>query len=225
MAVYSHRMPAVRAIVVEDDPFARATVAASLRLHGVDVVAECGNAGDAVRAAETHAPDVAVTDLDLGGGPNGMVVAHALRRALPSIGVVMLTSYSDPRMLGATLAQVPEGTEYVVKQSVTDTAMLGLAIDRAILAAPGATRPRPVTAAPTQADLTDVQLETLRLVAEGLTTTEIARRRGVSAGSVERTIARVGRILGVEAGEGENQRVLLTRAFLRLTGRDHAPAG
>ena len=210
-------MSPIRTIVVEDDPFARSTVAAALRGHGIDVVAECGNAADAVAMAAGTDPQAAVTDLDLGRGPNGVAVAHALRRANPAIGIVLLTNHVDPRSVGTPLAQVPPGTEYVVKQSVEDIEILTLAIERSILAAPGHSAPRPATNQPVGAELTDAQMETLRMVAEGLTNSEIARRRGVSEGGVERMVGRLITVLGIEEQPGYNRRMLLARAFETLS--------
>ena len=48
MPTAPHAQP-LRVLVLEDDPFTRATVASSLRLHGLDVVAEVGTGGAAVR--------------------------------------------------------------------------------------------------------------------------------------------------------------------------------
>ena len=158
-----------------------------------------------------------MTDLDLGRGPNGVAVAHALRRANPAIGIVLLTNHVDPRSVGTPLAQVPPGTEYVVKQSVEDIEILTLAIERSILAAPGHSAPRPATNQPVGAELTDAQMETLRMVAEGLTNSEIARRRGVSEGGVERMVGRLITVLGIEEQPGYNRRMLLARAFETLS--------
>jgi len=210
-------VPPIRAIVVEDDPFARSTVSAALQGHGIDVVASCGTAADAVAMAADTNPDVAVTDLDLGRGPNGVAVAHALRRANPAIGIVLLTSHVDPRSVGTPLAQVPEGTEYVVKQSVEDIATLVLAMERSIMAAPGHSTPRPATTQPMGAALTDAQIDTLRLVAEGLTNAEIARRREVSVAAVERMVGRLITVLAIEEQPGYNRRMLLARSFETLS--------
>lgn len=210
-------MRPIRAIVIEDDAFARSTITGSLRLHGIEVVASCANAADAVRMAAETSPDVAVTDLHLGRGPSGAVLAHVLRRANPAIGIVLLTGHADPRSVGADPAQVPAGTEYVVKQSLDDVATLVLSVERAILAAPGAGTVRPATTAPGRAALTDAQVETLRLLAEGLTNGEIARRRGVTVYAIDRMLGRLFVALRLEDEPGYSRRALLVRAFESMT--------
>jgi len=66
--------------------------------------------------------------------------------------------------------------------------------------------------------LTDSQAECLRLLAYGLSNAEIARIRVVTEKSVERTISRLAREWGVDAGGPVNQRVALARHYFTLTG-------
>lgn len=209
-------MQSMRALVVEDDAFSRSIIAAALSGRGVDVVGECGNGTDAVALASDTLPDVLVTDLDLGRGPNGLAVAHVLRRTNLTIGVVLLTNHADPRSAGTSLTQVPTGTEYITKQSVRDIDVLVHAMERAVLAAPGRSAPHPPTTQATRSVLTDAQMETLRLVAEGLSNAEIARRRWVTERGVERMIERLIVILGVREQQGYNRRMALARAFEAL---------
>ena len=207
---------ALRVLLLEDEAFTRATVAGSLRLHGLDVVAEAANGGEAMRMARVTRPDVLVADLDLGGGPDGIATAHALRNEHPRLAVVLLTAYSDPRLLTTTVGQAPKGAEYVIKQAVADASQLVLAIERAVRASPGSGAVRPTTSQPLMADLTDVQLDTLRMLAEGMTNAEIAAARGVSTNTVERAVARIAVILGVQSNGPGNERVLLARAYLAM---------
>jgi len=206
----------LRVLLLEDEAFTRATVAGSLRLHGLDVVAEAASGGEAMRLARATSPDVLVADLDLGGGPDGIATAHALRNEHPRLAVVLLTAYADPRLLTTTVGQAPAGAEYVIKQTVADASQLVLAIERAARAAPGAGAVRPATSEPLMADLTDVQLDTLRMLAEGMTNAEIAAARGVSTNTVERAVARTAAILGVQSDGPGNMRVLLARAYLAM---------
>lgn len=73
-----------------------------------------------MRCAQARPPAGAVLDLDLGEGPTGIDLAHGLRRLIPTLPIVMLTSYSDPLHAGLT-RELPTGVPYVVK-SATSTA-------------------------------------------------------------------------------------------------------
>ena len=66
--------------------------------------------------------------------------------------------------------------------------------------------------------LTDVQIETMRMVAEGLSNAEIAERRVVAVKSVENLIARIAKQLDIDNDGGRNQRVMITREYYRLIG-------
>ena len=215
--------PAIRArvMVVEDNAFTRTTVCGALRDAGINVVADSGTAADALDLASRFAPHAAVVDLDLGDGPNGIDLAVALREFLPGIGIVILTSFADPRLTGRNIDHLPGGSVYVVKSELSDTRLLARAIgnsmrmaaDRRLASTPMAARPKGTTAG-----LTDAQVEVARMVAEGLSNAEIANRRGISATSVERLIMRVARELGIETTSASNRRVLIAREYLRQTG-------
>lgn len=201
----------MRLLVVDDDDFSRTTVAAALAGQGMDIVATGAGVAEAMQAPLVDV-DVAVLDLDLGDGPTGIDLAHALRRVNPAIGIVLLTSFSDPRLLASSLADLPDASAYVVKQSLTDIRMLTTAIegcspDSANSAAP-----------PPRVPLTDAQVETLRLLAYGLSNAEIARVRVVTEKSVEQAIKRAALALDIDSGPTANQRVALARAFFDLTG-------
>ena len=79
-------MKNARLILVEDDPFTRATLGDALVMHGFDIRARVGNAFDAIEAQRTHDPQVALLDLDLGIGASGIDVAISLRKYNPKIG-------------------------------------------------------------------------------------------------------------------------------------------
>lgn len=208
----------IRVLLLEDEALLRLTLASTLPDNTMSVVGHFGEAAAAVAVADRTAFDVLVTDLDLsqGPGPNGIVVANVLRRANPRLGVVLLTSYADPRLVGAKLSQVPEGTEYVRKQDVRDIETLRTAIRHA------AHRTGDAAAAHSTVALTDTQIETMRLVAKGLTNTEIARQRVVTERAVEKSISRIAQSLGHEADATRNPRALIVRAYYEMAGAGSA---
>jgi len=206
---------ALRVMLVEDDDFTRVTLRAALEKFNLQVVAEAADAKNAITKAVEARAQVGIFDLDLGPGPTGIDVANGVRRMLPDIGVVILTSYEDPRLLSASLAQVPRGAGYIVKQSLVD-------LDFLVEAVVGSLQGRDSTQAP-RVDLTDAQIETLRLLACGLTNSEIARARVVEVKSVEQTISRTAKRLGIDGDGTLNQRVALARAYYKLVGSRMSP--
>lgn len=210
-----------RVLVVDDQPFTAATVQAALAGRGLETRA-CGSARDALALVRDWQPDVAVLDLDLGAGPTGIDLAHALRRELPEVGLAMLTTYRDPRLAGAGLPALPVGTVYRCKQDLVDIALLVDTI-RLLERAPLDRRSTEAMVTGPTAGLTDTQVEVLLMVGDGVTTAEIAARRGVSASAIEQTIARICDRLGLAKDPTLNQRVQLVQALNRLRGQVRSP--
>lgn len=201
---------AVSLLLVEDDAFTRATLAAALKSYGLRSISAVGSAREAL--AFEDLPEVAVLDLDLGPGPTGIDLAIALRERRPDIGIILLTSYDDPRLIAADLPAAPRGTRHLRKREIEDIAVVASTITAA------ATYPHAPTAVPS-IDLSEAQIEVLRAVAEGLSTAEIARQRGVSVNAVEHAITRLCEHFGLERDSARNQRVRLAAEYHALTGQ------
>ena len=110
-------MPNPRVLVVEDDDFTRNLLISALRSQDCDVVLESASATYALKTASRMRIDVAVLDLNLGRGPTGLDLALGLRRNIPEIGILFLTSYKDPRLLGNSTQLAPHGSVYLEKNS------------------------------------------------------------------------------------------------------------
>ena len=206
-------------LLVDDDDFTRVTLAATMRALGFTVVGDAASAAAAMRAAR-HAPDVAMLDLDLGEGPTGIDLAIALRAALPGVGIVILSAYQDPRLMGQRQPALPSGSIYLVKGLIADPEILGRAVRMAAdpsthTAATQMVREAPVA---TLAALRDQQVEIMRLVALGCSNAEIARRQSLNEASVEKAVARLIKHFDLKAGKDQNQRVLIAQLYFRLAG-------
>ena len=70
--------------------------------------------------------------------------------------------------------------------------------------------------------LTENQLDVLRMVAAGMSTQAIAQDKCVGLKAVEQTISRLCQLLDVPRDSQRNQRVRLARAYLELTGKADA---
>ncbi len=210
----------IHVLVVEDDAFTRTTVCDALRYHGVHVMGDAGTASEAIAIAMASRVDVALLDLDLGGGPGGIDVAQALRRHQPDVGIVILTTYEDPRLARKSAATLPEDIVYIVKRELSDGGTLPRALQNAIAVATIEEAPMPRARRGSVAPplLTETQIEVMRLVAEGCSNARIAQLRFVTEGAVEKQIHRTARLLGIDASVDQNVRVQLARAYFRVTG-------
>lgn len=208
-------MSLARVLVVEDDSFIRNTLTALLGQRGFEVVGATDNAEEAIILQQLHHPEVLLTDLDLGIGPNGVDIATSLREKNSQLGIIILTSFSDPRFAASGNQKMPRGTMYFTKSRISDISVLFTSILR-VKHLPLAEVRRSDAE---KNHLTETQIEILRLVSEGKTTASIAKDRNVSEKSVEAIIARIHSSLALPRDKSFNPRVQLTRAFFALSGK------
>jgi two-component system response regulator NreC len=186
-------------IVLADD---HAVVRSGLRLlldaeAGLHVVAEAGNTADALRLAKAHRPAVLVLDLNMPEGPGGATavsgassldILPTLANDVPATRVVILTMQEDPQFARRALAG--GAAAYVLKEAAD--AELVEAVRRA---AAGEVYLNPrlgaqLAAAPAEPagppdDLTEREVEILRLIALGHTNAEIGGQLYLSVRTVE----------------------------------------
>jgi two-component system response regulator DesR len=83
----------IRVLLAEDQAMVRGALSALLsREQDIEVVAEVARGDEVVEVALSAQPDVALLDIEMPGG-DGLAAAHALRTALPTCRVVILTTF------------------------------------------------------------------------------------------------------------------------------------
>lgn len=213
-ALCNTRLMSFRLGLLEDESLMRLTLATSLETAGYEVVVQSDTVSDFLAQARTHHLDAVVLDLYLGKGPTGLDAAAELRRIHPDLGVVFLTSFEDPRLLQERDQSLPEDCVYLVKRDVRTIALLTDAIERAV---------NKVPREPGYSQLgmlSDSQVEMLKLVADGASNAEIAKIRHMTERSVETSISRIAKSLGITKVPDKNQRVHMAKVFFRASGVD-----
>ena len=114
----------LKVMLVEDDDFTRSTVKSALQGQGLNIVYDTALVKEGIEFAKKNRPDVAVLDYNLGKGPNGIDLANQLRKMQPEIGIVLLTAFLNPAELDSKISQLPAGSRYLVKHSVSDIKIL-----------------------------------------------------------------------------------------------------
>jgi two-component system response regulator NreC len=174
-------------VVIADD---HAVVRKGLRLlidaePSLRVVAEAGDVVDAIRLTKAHRPTVLVLDLNMPGGSSLEAIPDI---AAGTTAVVVLTMQDDPSFARQALQAGANG--FVLKEAADDELLLAIR-----LAAAGDTYLNPrlgakLAAQPTQPvgppdDLTEREVEVLRLIALGHTNNEIGELLFLSTRTVE----------------------------------------
>lgn len=205
----------IQALVVEDDYFTMSTLSSALQQLGISTPEPASDFESALKSYSNHKFDALLTDLDLGIGPSGIDLANLLRKSNSKLGVVLLTSYADPRLHRTSHDHLPGGAKYLVKQSLVGVKDIAEALIESITLANNFSK---IIDAPAPIGFTEIQIQTMQLIARGLSNAEIAAIRFVSEKAIEKTIKLVSDQIGISPDSTRNQRVTIAREYLRLTG-------
>jgi len=214
-----------RVLLVMDDAFELSTMGAALKLHGTNVIGEAQKESSAILIMRSMQPNVLLIDMHF-SNEHSIAIATAIRKESPLIGIVMLVACADLRLLGEISADIPYGTKTVIKKSMNSVAALCDVISESRIFAPesqvtwvnGSISLHEKALENLMSRLTDLQIETLRLVADGLTNAEISRIRFVSEKSVEQVVSRIAMVLNVQPDRSKNLRVQLVGEYFKWIG-------
>ncbi len=221
----------MRVVVAEDSLLTREGIVQVLERAGTEVVGQVGDADGVLAAVATERPDLAVVDVRMPPTytTEGIRAARQILAGHPGTAVLVLSQYIEPGYALDLLEQRPDGVGYLLKERISDAALLVDAVRRL---ADGESvldptivrvlmdrrrRPRPLE------DLSERELEVLALVAEGLSNRAIGQRLSIAERTVETHIARILPKLHVAEGPGVHRRVLAALAYVEGTRSDGRP--
>lgn len=206
----------VRVLVVDDQRLMRDGIESLLGLQpGVEVLGSATNGREAVEQAHALAPDVVLMDIRM---PvlDGVAATAEIRTALPSCQVLMLTTFDDDEYIvealragacGYLLKDIParelaqaiiaaHNGVFQLDPAVAAKVVAALQSSRTRPAGAGSGTSRPQTADPL-VDLTEREVEVLRLIAQGASNREIAATLIISEGTVKNHISNILSRLGL----------------------------
>jgi DNA-binding NarL/FixJ family response regulator len=213
----------VRLVIADDETLLRQGLARLLGDAGFDVVGTAGTAPELMRRVELTRPDAAIVDIRMPPThtDEGLVAAQELRRAHAALGVLVLSHYVESRYALRLLEERPERSGYLLKERVSDVAVLVDALNRidegeCVLDPTIVARlvGRPRDPSPLD-DLTDREREVLALMAEGHSNAGICRELFLSPKTVETHVRHILLKLGIGESAGYHRRVLAVLAYLR----------
>ncbi|MGN9843924.1 response regulator transcription factor [Nonomuraea sp. H19] len=179
----------IRMLLAEDQHVIREALVTLLGLEPDIEVVEAVESGDAVVAAAlVHRPDVAVLDIDMPGGIDGLAAAGELRARLPECRTLILTGHGKPGHLRRALASQVDG--FMLKTASPEELTAAI---RKVARGERVLDPSLASTAWDLADnpLTPREADVLRLVAAGAEATEIAGQLFLSAGTVRNYITTI----------------------------------
>jgi DNA-binding NarL/FixJ family response regulator len=190
----------IRVLIVDDHDLFRTGLRNLLEEQGVQVLGEAASGTDAVRSVRENAPDVVVMDLNM-PGMGGVDATRHIASIAPLTRVVVLTiSDEDVDVMDAILAGA---CGYLLKDASIDELMAGIraAARGESLISPGiaskvlqrvrATSAQPEIAEAIRSELSDREIEVLKLIANGKDNAVIAAELHISPKTVKNHISNI----------------------------------
>lgn len=200
----------VTVLVADDQRLVREGIASLLDIQaGISVVGEAVNGQEAIEKALSLRPDVILMDVRM-PVVDGIVATGQIHRQLPNCQVIMLTTFDDEEYIVKSLRAGAVG--YLLKD--IPASQLARAVQLAhsgiyqlepsvagklvgMLGDAGPDRKSAAPSLPADIDLTERELEVLRLIGTGATNREIADRLVVSEGTVKNHVSNILSRLGL----------------------------
>jgi two-component system NarL family response regulator len=186
----------IRVLTADDHAVVRAGIAAMIANEpDIVVVAEAGDGAEAIALYHEHIPDVVLMDLRM-PKMDGVSAITAIRTAHPDAHVVALTTYDGDADIHRALSA--GACAYLVKDVLVAQlvhAIRNAAAGKRVIPTAVASRLAEFTP---RVDLTEREVEVLRLVAKGLRNKDIARVIGRTEGTVKVHVKNILQKLGVD---------------------------
>jgi serine/threonine-protein kinase len=212
----------VRVIVADDEVLLREGLARLLIEAGFEVAGKAGDATELLRQVDDRRPDLVVVDIKMPPThtDEGLVAARAIGERHPDVGVLVLSHYLEPRYAMRLLQEHPERVGYLLKDRVSDVAVLADALRRI---ADGECVVDPTIVSRLFARrrtgplelLSEREREVLALMAEGYSNERIGAQLFLSERTVETHIRQIFLKLDLRPATGHNRRVAAVLTFLR----------
>jgi DNA-binding NarL/FixJ family response regulator len=223
----------IRIVVGEDNILVREGITRMISSSpDLEVVAACEELAALEASVEQVNPDVVLTDVRMPptSTDEGIRLANGLRASHPTVGVVVLSQYSDPAYVLALFALGSDRRGYLLKERIRDRAALTSAI-RSVAAGGSAVDPKLIEVlvsgrlnaeSSPLAELTSREREVLAGIAEGQSNTAIADSLFLTKRAVEKHINSIFLKLNLGNGADISRRVKATLMFLAAV--DSQPA-
>jgi DNA-binding NarL/FixJ family response regulator len=216
----------VRVVIADDAALIREGVARLLTEAGCEVVGAVGDAEALRRQVRLTRPDAALVDIRMPPThtDEGIVAARLLREQSPEVGVLVLSNYLEPRYALRLLGEHPGGLGYLLKERVSDVAVLVDALRRVV---DGECVIDPTIVASLlrrrrREDPLDVlsprEREVLAVMAEGRSNGAIGSQLELSPKTVETHVRSIFGKLGLHDSPTDHRRVLAV--LMALRGRE-----
>lgn len=221
----------MRVVIAEDEVLLREGLRHVLETDGFDVIATVGTAVELDHVITRMHPDLVITDIRMPPThtDEGLLAALKIKKADPSIAVVVLSQYVQRRYATELLQQDSGGVGYLLKQRIADVPTFTADLRR-VASGGTALDPDVVSVMLARAGiiggavgtLTPRQLEVLGLMAQGRSNAAIASELFLSEKSVVQHTSHIYDAFGLPVDADDHRRVLAVVRYLTAAGEARA---
>lgn len=211
-----------RIVLAEDSALLRESLVGMLERFEFEVVGQAGDATELIEAVDRLGPDLVITDVRMPPEQKdeGIRAALELRARHPGLAVLVLSQYVEQEYAADLLVDGRGAVGYLLKDRVADVRSLVDSL-REILSGGTVVDPEVVRGLLRSGrdrrldSLTERELETLGLMAEGHSNGAIAERLVITEATVGKHIGNVFEKLELPPDAGSHRRVLAVLTYLR----------
>ena len=197
-----HTSQVIRVMLVDDHNVVRSGLATFLRAYDdLELVGEARNGLEAVNLCRQKQPDVILMDLMM-PEMDGIAATRAILAGCPEIKIIAMTSFEDEKLVHGVLAA--GAISYLIKNVTAEELVKAIrdAVSGRSTLSPEAARvliqaTRPTS--PPAGDLTEREMDVLRLVVQGQSNQHIAEALVISLATVKAHISSILSKLGVSS--------------------------
>jgi DNA-binding NarL/FixJ family response regulator len=215
----------MRVVIADDEVLLREGLERLLTEAGFEVTGKVGNPDELLRKVRLTRPDVAIVDIKMPPThtDEGLEAAQQIRVTYPQTAVLVLSHYLDSRYATRLIEQHPGGVGYLLKERVSDLALLTDALARlhdgeCVIDPTIVSRLMHRSQASPLDELTDRERDVLVLIAEGRSNKAICDRLYLSPKTVEGHVKHIFQKLDISDSVDDHRRVLAVIAYLRTAG-------
>jgi DNA-binding NarL/FixJ family response regulator len=191
----------MRVLLADDHQILRDGIRRGLESAGEEVVGEADNGEEALELVRSTSPDIVLMDLSM---PvlDGVSATRRITEEFPEVRVVVLTMHDDPQRTRAALeagaiGYMTKGTSFAdvldtLRRAMAGEEVLSPQLAASMLTAAGGTNE------PDEL-LSDRQTEILQMIADGLSTKQVARELGITQKTVHNHLNAIYRRLDTQS--------------------------
>jgi DNA-binding NarL/FixJ family response regulator len=192
-------MDTIKVLIADDQRLMREGLATLLALaDDIDIVGQAGDGAEAIELAQAHRPDVILMDIQM-PRVNGVEATKTIRSILPATQIIILTTFDDDEYLlaglragacGYLLKDMPsEQLADAIRSAAKGQSPIGPEMARKLV---NLVTLSPIASpSPAVSDLSEREIEVLRLIAAGLSNKEIAEKLFIAEGTAKNHVSNI----------------------------------